>query len=507
MNLIKSIKIEHVILFILSFFFSLIFFNDQVAVRGGLIISGEVIYEDNISPLKYYFLNSWTLITQLSAIFLKLGISTKITSFLLVFFLNLILFYSCFLIFSEFTKDKKLSIILSIFLIFFQKNLGDTDYPSLIFTIHTFGAYAQALSGLIIVNIIIKNYRTSLFLILLLCTIHPVIGLWLISIFSLVILFQKEVKNLKIYKKSFILGLLIIFLSLFFFFYFSIETFSYDKNLYNTYLENWDGHRSKTKDFHYEYVLKTLIFLFIVNIFCHNKIEHKFSLMFLNMMIISSVLIYFLFKFFNLNNIGILSYMIPGRFMIIYTFIAWPITLAFLYYKFHEYKYIKHFFYFLVILYTGMHYNNLINLKNAVYKFDIITNFKTEDKVFKKLYEIKDTGNVIATEQSAFKVLYLSKKPLLFMKSFDYLPIHKYLTPSVKSILTEVYGYNFDNPPIKNLPQLNDNFIKKNFENKSSNDWMKIKNNFNSNYLITPRSWKLDLELFYYDKYFNLYRI
>ena len=154
-----------------------------------------------------------------------------------------------------------------------------------------------------------------------------------------------------------------------------------------------------------------------------------------------------------------------------------------------------------------MHYNNLINSKNAVYKFDIITNFKNEDKVFKKLYEIKDTGNVIATEQSAFKVLYLSKKPLLFMKSFDYLPIHKYLTPSVKSILTEVYGYNFDNPPIKNLPQLNDNFIKKKFENKSSNDWKKIKNNFNSNYLITPRSWKLDLELFYYDKYFNLYRI
>lgn len=86
MNLIRLIRIEHLILIILSFFFSLIFFNDQVAVRGGLVISGEVNFEDNISPLKYYFLNSWTLITQLSAVFLKLGLSSKITSFILVFF-------------------------------------------------------------------------------------------------------------------------------------------------------------------------------------------------------------------------------------------------------------------------------------------------------------------------------------------------------------------------------------------------------------------------------------
>ena len=507
MNLIRLIRIEHLILIILSFFFSLIFFNDQVAVRGGLVISGEVNFEDNISPLKYYFLNSWTLITQLSAVFLKLGLSSKITSFILVFLLNLILFYSCFLIFAEFTKDKKLSIILSVFLIFFQKNLGDTDYPSLIFTIHTFGAYAQAISGLIIVNIIIRNYRTSLFLILLLFTIHPAIGLWFISIFVLVILLQKKIKDLKDFKKSFIYGLFIITCSLFFFFYFSLETFSYDQNLYNTYLEKWDGHRSKTKDFHYEYIFKTSIFLFIVNFFCYKKNEHKFSLLFLNLIVVLFIIIYFLFRFLNFGNIGILSYMIPGRFMIIYTFIAWPITIAFLYYKFHKYKFINHFFYFLIILYTSMHFNNFIDLKNKFYKFNIITNFKDEDRVFKKLYEIKNTGNVIATEQTAFKVLYLSKKPLLFMRSFDYLPIHKYLSFSVKKILTDVYGYDFDNPPIKNSPRLDDGFIKNNFENRSRNDWEKIKQNFNSNYLITPRNWKLDLELYYYDEKYNLYRI
>ena len=43
---------------ILSVLFTILFFNDQVAVNGGLVISGEVFYQDNLSPLKYYFFNS-----------------------------------------------------------------------------------------------------------------------------------------------------------------------------------------------------------------------------------------------------------------------------------------------------------------------------------------------------------------------------------------------------------------------------------------------------------------
>ena len=45
-------KKNHFYLTILSIAFTVFFFNEQVAVRGGLVISGEVIYQDNISPLK-----------------------------------------------------------------------------------------------------------------------------------------------------------------------------------------------------------------------------------------------------------------------------------------------------------------------------------------------------------------------------------------------------------------------------------------------------------------------
>jgi len=38
-------------------------------------------------------------------------------------------------------------------------------------------------------------------------------------------------------------------------------------------------------------------------------------------------------------------------------------------------------------------------------------------------------------------------------------------------------------------------------------EWKIIKERFNSNYIITPKSWVLDLELIVSDDQFNLYKI
>ena len=77
----------------------------------------------------------------------------------------------------------------------------------------------------------------------------------------------------------------------------------------------------------------------------------------------------------------------------------------------------------------------------------------------------------------------------------------------MKNILTEVYGYDFYNPPKKNYPYLDDGFIKNKFEDRSLNEWIKIKEKYNSNLIITPKNWKLNLNLIFSDKKYNLYRI
>ena len=513
MNKNFSNKFYNFTLILLSIFFAFIFYNDQVAVRGGLIISNEIIFQDKSSPLQYYFLNSWTLLTQFSAILLKLGLSVKLASLVLVFFLTLILFFSCFLILVHFTENRTLSLILTIFLILFQKNLGDTDYPSLIFTIHTFGAYAQALTGLIIASLLYKNFNTSIFLTLILITIHPIVGLWLMFIILISIYYCRESYNLKTFIKGIVFGTIIILLSLIFYFYLSIDKISYDHDLFNIYMEKWDGHRAITSKLHYEYIVKTLLFFLILNIFCPKNEKYKLFKIFLNLLIISSLLLYILFKFLNINEIEFLSPIIPGRFMITYTFIAWPLVLSLIYFKLRDRKYTKNIFYLLIIIYSLMHYKDLINVKNKfnekyfIKNNNVLSMWNEQNDVFKKLNKIENTGNIIATENSAFNILYLSKKPLLLMRSFDYLPYHPYLINSIEKILTQVYGYDFNNPPKMHYPYLDDNFIKEIFEKRTVNEWLEIKNKFNSNFLIVPKNWDLNLNLFYSDKNFSLYKI
>ncbi len=193
--------------------------------------------------------------------------------------------------------------------------------------------------------------------------------------------------------------------------------------------------------------------------------------------------------------------------MITYTFIAWPLVLSIIYEKFKKYKQINNIFYFLIIVYSIMHYKNFIQVKNNYSNSEILFLNKNKNKVFHELRNFKDTGNIIATENTAFNTLYISKKPVLLSRSFDFLPYHPYLIHSLKEILEEVYGYDFNNPPKKNYPYLNDEYIKVNFEKRLKKDWIKIKNKFESNYVITPNDWTLNLDLVSKDENFNIYKI
>ena len=147
-----------------------------------------------------------------------------------------------------------------------------------------------------------------------------------------------------------------------------------------------------------------------------------------------------------------------------------------------------------------MHYKTFINVKDRIVS-------KDNNLVFLKLKSLENTGNVITSADLSFNVLYISKKPILMSKSLDYLPYHPYLVNKIRDIMTEVYGYDFENPPINNYPYFSDEFIKSKFEKRPSSDWIEIKNKFKSNFVLTPSSWKLDLKLIYSDKKYNLYSI
>ena len=62
-------------IFIVSVILSYSYSFYQVALDGGLVLSGIIDYPNPISPLKYYYHNSWTLLHQVSEILLKLDFS------------------------------------------------------------------------------------------------------------------------------------------------------------------------------------------------------------------------------------------------------------------------------------------------------------------------------------------------------------------------------------------------------------------------------------------------
>ena len=199
--------------FIVSIILSYSYSYYQVALDGGLVLSGIIDYPNPISPLKYYYHNSWTLLHQVSEILLKLDFSITNASRILLFFPTFLFGITAYLILLKFTNDRFLSLFVSIIILILQKNFGDTDYPSLIISNHTYGMFGLALSSLIFSLILNSSHKLSAFFSVLLVGIHPVIGIWILSIILLSLLLQKDKKLFKVYLKGFLYGCPIIFLS------------------------------------------------------------------------------------------------------------------------------------------------------------------------------------------------------------------------------------------------------------------------------------------------------
>ena len=69
-NSLKNFIIVFILSIIFGYFFSTIYDFGQRAVDSALVHSELVSYPDEISPMKEYFLKSWTLLHQISNFFL-----------------------------------------------------------------------------------------------------------------------------------------------------------------------------------------------------------------------------------------------------------------------------------------------------------------------------------------------------------------------------------------------------------------------------------------------------
>ena len=126
-----------------------------------------------------------------------------------------------------------------------------------------------------------------------------------------------------------------------------------------------------------EYLLKTFILFIIINVYFYIKDKKtSFFKIFFNTVLILSTLIYFLFKLIP----GIFPELIikasPTRFIILHSFIAWPLILSIIYFLISKLKNTKKIsiitLSIVLITYSIQHNKNFVNLKGEDAKDDTL---------------------------------------------------------------------------------------------------------------------------------------
>ena len=501
------------LIILLSLLLSLSIEKFQYAIDGGYVLSGLVKYPNN-SPMQYYYLNSWTFLHQFTALLLKLGFEGNFISVIILFISSCFYSLGVFYISKMITKTTLFPLVLTFTVLILGKNFGDTDYPSLVFSEHSFGMVSFALCTFILGLIANNNiFLSSFFLGFLLCT-HPVIGIWMITLFLITLIYNKNKIESRPLTIGFILGLFTSILSLYIYSKTFVSFGDTDEQLYKIFLNNWDGHRSTETGLHLEYLFKS--FLLLVMLFTYKKINSKnikknleVLINYILILIVLSVSFYLLYKIIPYIFPEILIKVMPSRFLMIYSFLGWPLIISIIYFliinQFNSKKKYLNFVLCLIVLIPLFQKNQKII--NLVDNFDYSFNEKNK-KVFNQIKNLNTSGHLLSTTSLNYDLLRKSNKPFLFdTNSFDFLPYHPHLIDDIDLMFKDIFDINIrEKPKIKNS-YLSDSTLKKSYQKKTFNEWKNIFKKYNIDYLVVPSDWQINLKQIAKNNEISIYSI
>jgi hypothetical protein len=514
-------------LIILSLYYSIYQFESQSAVDGGIILSELVKFPEIFSNITSIFYNGWTILHHFTFILLKLGCSVDLVSIILIFIITIFYTIGIYLLVIGLNQSKILALLIAITVIISRENFGSVDYPVLYFSEHTYGAFSLSAFTLIAGLLSNKNYKTAGLISLLLLSSHLIVGLWVILIlfisyfFSLFFLRNDEIDN---YKKI-IFGSLIIMIPIIISFLFFINNII-DKSTYNIedyyiYLNQWDHHRNII-EINYDYIIKTILLIFILSIYFFNSNNKKIQIFYLFIVFscFISLFVYMIVKLFPEFIPSFIVRAMPTRVFLLHSVIGYPIIISVFFlliqkrlFNFINFsKKIKFIaiisFSFLIFIGIGINIDK-IKQRYLEVKEIFIHGYNKEEKSFwNKVNKIKTDGYFITGFDSSGPLLRYARKPYLINTTyFDHIPYHPYTASETRVIIEEIYGISFTNPPIKFLGVLLDDWYKENFENRYHSEWLELSKKYNISGIITPSDWKLDLQNKIISKKFTAYII
>ena len=322
---IQSIKKQNIYLFFILIFSSILinttyYFNHD-ALLSALIINNNNLYTDENNLFYIIHNSSPSILFNILSFFIDNGITIETINSLLTLISILLNLSGIYLICKFITSSSFLSILLSLSAILFEKNFGDIDYPTLMFSEHTNGLIAYSLSTFILGLLTLRNNFYAIFSTLFLLSIHLVIGLWMSMLLMLFIFFFSFKK---INKELVKIALILIFI---FFYYLNFSSnyenlaFEFNKKDYDDYFFYLEAHRTNygnLKIFHYEYVVWSIILLILISLLYYfDYSKESFNNVFLKILfasILFSFLIYMSYKLFPNIYPEFIIRVIPQRF-------------------------------------------------------------------------------------------------------------------------------------------------------------------------------------------------
>ena len=511
--------------FVISFSYNI----ETRALMEGTVQSGLVNYPDEFNLSHAISANSWSLPIQIISFLVKKNISALVISQLVLFTSTLMFLSGIYLTTKSLTGSALLAFLISFLIVLLKKNFGHLDYPTMMFTEHTNGLMAQALSTLIFGLLINNNLKLGFFFSVMLLSVHVTVGLWINSVifFSLITRFKKY-KNIIFCKENFIyifLSSIIVLISFFYFFYQRIPIiYSYDEEIYKTYMKVWEDHRTAWGLYsgwiNYEYITKTLILILLIFIFLRSKINKNNFNFGMRVLLINCILSFFLYinyKFFYFLFPDIVTRLMPTRFFLLHSIIGWPIIFSILYIliksKVAKLNFnIKYTYYFFILIIVGNLLQHKSNFTERYYgiKSNLLTS-KTNNKdeeFWNKIKTINLNGYLLTSSDICTKTVVMTKKPIYFCpEGLNFIPYFPHTAAPAKKIVEEVFNIDFDKPEFKNFGGIFSTEVQQSYEKKSMNDWKIIKNKFSITGLIVPKTWEIDLNIFSTNNEYNFYVI
>ena len=151
----------------------------QVAVESAQVIAGIVEYPHD-NPFFIYHWKLWTLLHQVCAIFLWVGVSERALSEVLSGIVGMVTFQALAIVVYAFSRNVILALAAVAVIVVSRAAQSGVMYPIFMLgTSHTYGALGLSVCVLVAGLIACARWRSGLFLLGLAPAIHPSLGVWL----------------------------------------------------------------------------------------------------------------------------------------------------------------------------------------------------------------------------------------------------------------------------------------------------------------------------------------